>query len=257
MHNSNIHGTSRKPLTLSVGLALLAVVLVGCVGQADTVDPPVEEAQVENTPQPIDRNVDGDTETGIIDAIEEEAPVFDVAEELGEVYNNDSTSLAVNGTEERKSGGLNADGLVAPGIDEGQEEAGIDPDSLLNQAAEPVEVEEAPEVIEPVAAAGNGSFEAYSAERVAAAAENGKVVLFFHAAWCHTCRGLESSINANIAALPSDVTILKVDYDSALELRQKYGITIQHTLVQVDGNGEQITKWTGGNSIESITSRLQ
>lgn len=100
-----------------------------------------------------------------------------------------------------------------------------------------------------------GSYEAYSESKVAQA-DGKKVVLFFHAAWCPTCRTLESDINGQLENIPSDVMILKVDYDTALTLRQKYGVTIQHTLVHVDTEGNQISKWSGGNELSTITSRL-
>ena len=34
--------------------------------------------------------------------------------------------------------------------------------------------------------------------------------------------------------------VYKVDYDTALDLRQRYGVTTQHTFVVIDGNGEKI-----------------
>lgn len=86
-------------------------------------------------------------------------------------------------------------------------------------------------------------------------ANSGKVVLFFHAGWCPTCKVLENDILKG--QIPEDLTILKIDYDTASELKKKYGITIQHTLVQVDSNGNEITKWVGGNDIASIESKLK
>lgn len=101
-----------------------------------------------------------------------------------------------------------------------------------------------------------GSYEAYSADKIARA-EKGDVVLFFHASWCPSCRGLNSSIESNLKSIPSGVSILKTDYDKETELKKKYGVTYQHTLVQVDKNGNMIKKWSGGGTLESLLSQIQ
>lgn len=101
-----------------------------------------------------------------------------------------------------------------------------------------------------------GSYETYSADKIAQA-ENGDVVLFFHASWCPSCRGLNSNIEKNIKSIPQGVSILKTDYDKETELKKKYGVTYQHTLVQVDKDGNMIKKWSGGGSLEGLLSQIQ
>lgn len=101
-----------------------------------------------------------------------------------------------------------------------------------------------------------GSYEAYSADKIARA-ETGDVVLFFHASWCPSCRGLNSSIESNLKSIPEDVTILKTDYDKETELKKKYGVTYQHTLVQVDKDGNMIKKWSGGGTLDNLLSQIQ
>lgn len=101
-----------------------------------------------------------------------------------------------------------------------------------------------------------GSYDLYSPEKIALA-ENGDVVLFFHASWCPSCRGLNSDIEKNISTIPSGVTILKIDYDKETELKKKYGVTSQHTLVQVDKDGNLIKKWTGGGKLENLLSQIR
>lgn len=99
-----------------------------------------------------------------------------------------------------------------------------------------------------------GEYVDYNPELLARA-NSGDVVLFFHAKWCPTCKALERSIlNGDI---PENLTILKIDYDTASELKDKYDIVIQHTLIQVDSQGNEITKWVGGNDLESIKNKLQ
>ncbi len=82
-----------------------------------------------------------------------------------------------------------------------------------------------------------GAYVDYSDTAIANA--QGRTFLFFHAPWCPQCRSLESDILAG--GVPAGITIIKVDYDSHQDLRQKYGVTQQTTLVEVDaaGNGLQ------------------
>ncbi len=80
-------------------------------------------------------------------------------------------------------------------------------------------------------------------------------VLDFSAPWCPSCRALDANLQQ--ATIPSDLTILKVDYDSAKDLKKKYGVVTQHTLVQVDADGNQIAKWVGGSTIDDITANLR
>jgi thiol-disulfide isomerase/thioredoxin len=75
----------------------------------------------------------------------------------------------------------------------------------------------------------------------ALAAAEGTKVLFFHAPWCPQCRALEASIQES--TIPAGVTIFKVDYDTNQALRQKYGVTIQTTLVKIDDNGNLVEKY--------------
>lgn len=81
-------------------------------------------------------------------------------------------------------------------------------------------------------------------------------VIFFAASWCPTCRRLDQAINSELDSIPGNLTILKADFDSEIELRQKYGVTYQHTLVQVDENGTLLKKWNGGNDVASIIKEL-
>ena len=101
-----------------------------------------------------------------------------------------------------------------------------------------------------------GSYELYDASKLAMA-ETGKVVLFFKASWCPTCKAVDSDIKANLGSIPKGVTILEVDYDKSVELKQKYGVTTQHTFVQVDAKGNLITKWSGGNTLGSIVEKIK
>lgn len=69
----------------------------------------------------------------------------------------------------------------------------------------------------------------------------GRRILFFYAPWCPQCQALDADIRAS--AVPEGVTIFKTDYDANQALRQKYGVTIQTTLVEIDENGNEIKKY--------------
>ena len=98
-----------------------------------------------------------------------------------------------------------------------------------------------------------GSFSDYDSAKLVNA-EKGKVVLFFSANWCPTCQ--EANKNFNASAPPVGLTLLKVDYDNSNDLKKKYGVTYQHTYVQVDKNGNQIKKWSGSTSYDQLETRL-
>lgn len=81
-------------------------------------------------------------------------------------------------------------------------------------------------------------------------------VLFFFASWCPTCRVADPNFLQNASQIPADVVVFKTNYDSESTLKQKYAITYQHTFVQVDKDGNEITKWNGGQ-IEELLSHLK
>lgn len=112
-----------------------------------------------------------------------------------------------------------------------------------------------PEPTEPPATGqAIGSYTEYSDEKVTAT--SGTKILFFHAPWCPQCRTLETSIETG--PIPEGVTIFKVDYDSNQELRQRYGVTIQTTLVRIDDNGNLVEKYVAYSepTLNSVSENL-
>ena len=102
-----------------------------------------------------------------------------------------------------------------------------------------------------------GVYVDYTANSITDATENGgKAVLFFHAAWCPFCKTADAAFKSRASEIPSGVTVIKTDYDTQKELKTKYGVTYQHTFVQVDSQGNLITKWNGGD-IESLKANLK
>lgn len=80
-----------------------------------------------------------------------------------------------------------------------------------------------------------------------------KVVYFFHAPWCPTCRATEKAIARG--GIPDGLTLVKVDFDSEVDLRRTYGVTTQHTFVQVDASGAEVAKWTGSKDGAEILAK--
>ncbi len=71
-----------------------------------------------------------------------------------------------------------------------------------------------------------------------------KSVLFFHAAWCPYCAKSDKDLIELYGKTSPPVSTYKVDYDSATELKKKYGIVQQHTFVLIDGTGNALQKLT-------------
>jgi len=90
--------------------------------------------------------------------------------------------------------------------------------------------------------------------------DDGKRVLFFYANWCPTCKPVDAAFSK--ADLPADLTVIRVNYNDAetdaaeKALAEKYGVTYQHTFVQIDQNGKLIKKWNGG-SVEDVIKNVQ
>lgn len=106
-----------------------------------------------------------------------------------------------------------------------------------------------------------GKYVPFSQE-VLASSSNSRRVLFFFANWCPTCRPADASFTQNVAQIPADVTLIRVNYNDTetdqaeKDLAKKYGVTYQHTFVQIDSNGSAVTKWNGGQ-IEELLSNLK
>lgn len=115
---------------------------------------------------------------------------------------------------------------------------------------------EAPTNTEDVAATA-GQYITYGTyENAADEFSNTDVVLFFNAAWCSTCKVARDNFEASLEQIPIELTIVVVDFDTATELRKLYGVTVQHTFVQIDASGEAITKWSGSTTIDEIVEQV-
>lgn len=73
-------------------------------------------------------------------------------------------------------------------------------------------------------------------------------VLFFHAEWCPNCKEKNQYLMEWYGEETFPVNTYKVDFDTATELKQEFGITMQDIFVLVDGRGEMVTKLTAPSS---------
>ena len=53
------------------------------------------------------------------------------------------------------------------------------------------------------------------------------------------------------------MTILSTDFDEHTDLKKKYGVTTQHTFVQVDADGNEIAQWSGGSTLEDVLENIE
>lgn len=89
-------------------------------------------------------------------------------------------------------------------------------------------------------------------------AANKRRVLYFYATWCPSCKQANADFTANPNKIPEDMVVLRVNYNDPdtdqeeKDLAKKYGITYQHTFVQIDAQGNQLTKWNGGQTDELL-----
>ena len=83
-----------------------------------------------------------------------------------------------------------------------------------------------------------------------------KVVLFFNAKWCPACRAINEALTSDPGKIPAKTTVVSVDYDQHTNLRQRYGVTTQHTFVQIDTNGEETRQWVS-TSVDALLKELQ
>jgi thiol-disulfide isomerase/thioredoxin len=102
-----------------------------------------------------------------------------------------------------------------------------------------------------------GSYEVYSGEKVMLASSTHDVVLFFRASWCPACIAVDKDIKANLGNIPANLAILDVNYDNSADLKKKYGVTYQHTFVQVDKDGKMIKKWSGSPTLAKLISEVK
>jgi len=104
------------------------------------------------------------------------------------------------------------------------------------------------------AASGYVSLTDYEANKASYASSD--VVLFFNASWCPTCQAATKSFKSSAGDWPAGLTVVSVDYDDNGDLKKKYGVTTQHTFVQVSPDGTQIKKWSGSQDVAQVQAKV-
>lgn len=91
-------------------------------------------------------------------------------------------------------------------------------------------------------------------------AANKKRVLYFYANWCPICRPIDIEFKQNESKIPENVVVIRVNYNDSdtdaeeKDLAKQYGITYQHTFVQIDAQGNKIAFWNGGGLAELLSN---
>jgi len=91
-------------------------------------------------------------------------------------------------------------------------------------------------------------------------AANKRRVLYFYATWCPSCKVANEDFTANPNKIPGGVVVIRTNYNDPntdqeeKDLAKKYGITYQHTFVQIDEQGKELTKWNGGKTDELVAN---
>jgi thioredoxin 1 len=97
----------------------------------------------------------------------------------------------------------------------------------------------------------------FSQDKLNESLSEGKtVVLYFHAPWCTSCSTFDKELTDQPTDLPPEVIVLKIDFDSATELRNTYHVIYQHTLVLLNPDGTTKEMWIGGD-LASLLEYLQ
>lgn len=100
-----------------------------------------------------------------------------------------------------------------------------------------------------------GVYTEYDAEAVKQS-DADHILLFFKASWCPSCRALDADIVENAEDIPAGVEIYTVDYDTATDLKRKYGITTQHSIIEIDASGEAKSSISHGLTLKDVLTTI-
>lgn len=84
-----------------------------------------------------------------------------------------------------------------------------------------------------------------------------KVILFFYADRCPTCQALDKDIQLNANKIPSEVAIIKLDYDKEESLKLTYDVKSQNTIIYLDKYKKSVaTKAWGIIALDEVTKNM-
>ena len=98
----------------------------------------------------------------------------------------------------------------------------------------------------------------YSVATFEAAAKSGEpFVLDFHASWCPTCRAQSKSFDVLLTEPKfAPVKILRVDFDAADELKSRFKVQSQSTLILLK-DGKEIDRVGGVTSVDGLRAFVE
>jgi len=134
-----------------------------------------------------------------------------------------------------------------------------DDDSMMEEDDSSMEKDDAMMMDDDSMMSSTSKYVTYSPSALSDNADK-KRVLFFYASWCPTCKPADADFSAHADQIPDGVAVIRVNYndpetdDDEKALAQKYGVTYQHTYVQIDSQGNPVTKWNGGQLKELLAS---
>lgn len=97
----------------------------------------------------------------------------------------------------------------------------------------------------------------YSAQALGAAEKAGQpVALHFHADWCPTCKAQDKALQTLKDEKGLDLTILQVDYDTEKDLKRRFNIRTQATMVVLKGDKE-VARLVGDTGADAIRKTLK
>lgn len=82
------------------------------------------------------------------------------------------------------------------------------------------------------------------------------VAVLFHADWCPTCRAQQQVLNTLKTEAGLDLTLLVANYDTEKDLKKRFNVRGQSTLVVLNGQEER-HRSMGTTSADAIRSALK
>ena len=97
----------------------------------------------------------------------------------------------------------------------------------------------------------------YSAAALAAAEKaNQPIALHFHADWCPTCRAQDKVVQSLKTEKGLDLTVLTVNYDTERDLKRRFKVNSQASLIVLRGQKET-ARLVGVTSTDGIRDALK
>lgn len=97
----------------------------------------------------------------------------------------------------------------------------------------------------------------YSPQALAAAEKAGQpLALHFHADWCPTCRAQDKALQTLKEEKDLNLTVLTVDYDTERDLKKRFNVRTQSTMVVLKG-AKEVARLAGDTSVDGIRKALK